>query len=157
MIPATLCFVFRDDPQPGILLGYKKRGFGMGKFDGFGGKLHDGETLPEAASRELYEESGLMTDPMDLLAMGMLTFYFPYKPEWDQEVHLFIAQKWTGSPAESEEMRPQWFSIDEIPLHGMWDDSQFWIPYILNNQSIHATFIMNDDNETVKEYSIQLG
>jgi hypothetical protein len=28
-----------------ILLGYKKRGFGMGKFNGFGGKVEKGETI----------------------------------------------------------------------------------------------------------------
>ena len=157
MIQATLCFVFRDQPRPALLLGYKKRGFGMGKYDGFGGKLKDGETLPIAALRELNEESGLVVKPSDLAPYGTITFIFPNKPIWDQEVHLFVAQKWSGIPTESEEMRPQWFNLDELPLNNMWDDSQYWIPHILHQQPIYATFIMNDDNETVRDYSIQLG
>jgi len=156
MIQATLCFIFRDDPQPGILLGYKKRGFGMGKYDGFGGKLQDGESVPQAALRELHEESGLIVNPPDLNALGNLTFIFPYKPAWDQEVHLFVAQKWQGTPAESEEMRPEWFTLDDLPFDHMWDDSHFWIPYLLRRQHIQGTFVLNQDNETVKEYSIQL-
>jgi len=72
MIQATLCFLFRDEPYPGILLGYKKRGFGLGKYGGFGGKLKDGETLAWAASRELREESGLIADPHELAYLGSL-------------------------------------------------------------------------------------
>ncbi len=48
-----------EDPSQGrILLGMKKRGFGEGKWNGFGGKVNliDGryqETIEEAAMREL--------------------------------------------------------------------------------------------------------
>lgn len=34
-----------------ILLGYKKRGFGQGKWNGFGGKLMEGESIEDAAKR----------------------------------------------------------------------------------------------------------
>ncbi len=156
MIQATLCFIFRDNPTPGILLGYKKRGFGMGKFDGFGGKLHDGEAIHEAAIRELKEESSIIVDPPNLLPFGEITFIFPNKPSWDQEVHLFSAQRWYGTPTESEEMRPEWFSPDDLPFGNMWDDSHMLMPYFLQGHPIRATFILNHDNETVKEYSIQL-
>ena len=44
----TLVFIRR---QGEILLGYKKRGFGAGKWNGFGGKVEAGETIEEAAER----------------------------------------------------------------------------------------------------------
>lgn len=34
-----------------VLLGMKKRGFGAGKWNGFGGKVQPGETIEEAARR----------------------------------------------------------------------------------------------------------
>lgn len=34
-----------------ILLGMKKRGFGQGKWNGFGGKIEQGETIAEGAVR----------------------------------------------------------------------------------------------------------
>lgn len=38
--------------QPGrVLLGMKKRGFGAGKWNGFGGKVHLGESIEQAARR----------------------------------------------------------------------------------------------------------
>jgi 8-oxo-dGTP pyrophosphatase MutT (NUDIX family) len=48
-----------------ILLGRKKRGFGAGKANGFGGKVEVGETIKEAAVREMQEESGVTIDPAD--------------------------------------------------------------------------------------------
>ncbi len=38
--------------QPGkILLGMKKRGFGEGRWNGFGGKVEKGETIEQGARR----------------------------------------------------------------------------------------------------------
>ena len=34
-----------------VLLGMKKRGFGVGRWNGFGGKVHSNETVLEAAKR----------------------------------------------------------------------------------------------------------
>ncbi|CAN0505072.1 unnamed protein product, partial [Ectocarpus sp. 12 AP-2014] len=38
-----------DDDSKEILLGMKKRGFGEGKWNGFGGKVESGESVEEAA------------------------------------------------------------------------------------------------------------
>ncbi|KAG4070235.1 hypothetical protein HA402_003925 [Bradysia odoriphaga] len=54
----TLVFVFDDDKQR-LLLGLKKRGFGLGKYNGFGGKVEENESIDDAALRELNEECGL--------------------------------------------------------------------------------------------------
>ena len=43
MKPTTL--VFPIDEQNRILLGLKKRGFGADKYNGFGGKINDGESF----------------------------------------------------------------------------------------------------------------
>ena len=45
---STLAFV-RESAR--ILLGYKKRGFGEGRWNGFGGKVEPGEMIEEAAKR----------------------------------------------------------------------------------------------------------
>ena len=46
----TLVFALR----PGeVLLGLKKRGFAEGWWNGFGGKVEPGETIPEGAKRSV--------------------------------------------------------------------------------------------------------
>ena len=51
--------VVRDRGGRRVLLGKKLRGFGAGYFNGFGGKVEAGESVVEAAHRELQEEAGV--------------------------------------------------------------------------------------------------
>lgn len=71
-------------------------------------------------------------------------------------MHVFMAQKWLGTSKESEEMRPEWFTLDNIPLDQMWDDTHYWLTHVLVGQSINAYFNFNEDNETAKSFFIQL-
>jgi 8-oxo-dGTP pyrophosphatase MutT (NUDIX family) len=68
-------FCRRQQPSE-ILLGMKKRGFGMNKWNGFGGKVEVNETIPQAAARELQEECGLDVDIAALAKRGLLRFQF---------------------------------------------------------------------------------
>jgi len=52
MKQTTLCYLIKEKPQIQILLGMKKRGFGEGKLNGFGGKVKESETVEEAARAE---------------------------------------------------------------------------------------------------------
>lgn len=67
----TLCMVY-DNKR--ILLGMKKRGFGSGRWNGFGGKIEADESIETAALRELKEEVGLEAKRIDKRAV--LTFKF---------------------------------------------------------------------------------
>ena len=73
MKPTTLVFVRRDDGA--VLLGKKRRGFGVDKWNGFGGKVRSGESLRQAAVRELQEEVGLIVQPEHLVLTGHLQFH----------------------------------------------------------------------------------
>ncbi len=115
MNEVTLCFPLANRESPIVLLGLKKRGFGQGKYVGFGGKIEAGETVEEAAVRELEEETGLQATVEDLEPAGRLMFLFPARPEWDHLVHVYQLRHWQGKPQESAEMRPQWFAVDAIP------------------------------------------
>lgn len=67
MIIQTLCLVFQS---PRLLLGLKKRGFGQGRWNGFGGKVKVGEPLEAAAIRETQEEAGIIVS--DITKRGVL-------------------------------------------------------------------------------------
>jgi 8-oxo-dGTP pyrophosphatase MutT (NUDIX family) len=97
-----------------VLLGLKKRGFGAGYYNGFGGKVEPGETVRAAAARELLEESGLDAAAAALRRRGTLTFHFDDQPRpW--RVAVYEATAWRGEPTESDEMAPAWYEESAIP------------------------------------------
>ncbi|MBN2549745.1 MAG: NUDIX domain-containing protein [Anaerolineales bacterium] len=155
MVEATLCFLVQGKPISQVLLGWKKRGFGCGKYGGFGGKVEAGETIRQAALREMEEESSVRVVPEHCDYVGRLDFRFPFRPGWSQVVHVFLATRWRGEPRESGEMRPLWFALAQIPYASMWQDSIHWLPPILAGRRLEAVFTFKADNETVDEYEIK--
>lgn len=143
----TLCLV-RANSQ--ILLGYKKRGFGANRWNGFGGKLGEGETVLEAAHRELVEECGIVGK--NFREAGLMRFHIAHE-KLEIEVHLFEVSDFEGEPVETEEMRPQWFYENELPFDQMWPDDRFWFPYFLERRKFNAEFFFKDTNQLI-DYKI---
>ncbi len=145
----TLCFLHQGDQ---VLLGMKKRGFGAGKWNGIGGGVHValGETIEDAARREVMEEIGVTVRDLD--QMALLHFESTGRPDdtWQFECHVFVARAWEGEPVESDEMRPQWFAIDAVPFDEMWLDDRFWLPRVLQGERLEATFVYKDGVEITR-------
>lgn len=120
-----------------VLLGMKKRGFGVGLWNGFGGKVEDGESIEEAAMRELQEEVGISDG--SLSKAGVLEFSFDSEDKV-LEVHIFRLTNFTDTSTESEEMKPEWFSFDSIPLSQMWSSDTYWLPLFLDNKTFEGEF-----------------
>lgn len=154
MRQATLCLPVRGDPPTEVLLGFKKAGFGVGKYTGFGGKVETGETVAQAAVREMQEETGVTVAVDELEKVGELAFVFPSRPLWSQEVHVFLAYSWRGEAVEGREMRPVWFPVACLPYEEMWDDGATWMPRVLAGDRIQATFTFGGDNETVDKVEV---
>lgn len=130
----TLCLIFKNGK---ILLGLKKRGFGEGRWNGFGGKIDAGETIETAALRELKEEVGITASNME--HVGILDFSFESDPKV-LEVHIFKVLEYTGETIETEEMKPQWFDFADIPYEHMWSDDIHWLPLVLKGEKVRGTF-----------------
>jgi len=144
---ATLCFLVKKDE---ILLAKKKRGFGKGKWNGIGGKPKQKESIKKAFIRETEEE--INVTPVSYQEVAILNFFYPYDPDSNQEVHVFLVTKWKGEPAKSEEMRPKWFDkgIHQIPFDYMWPDDKHWLPLILNGQKIRGDFIFEKGDRLIE-------
>ena len=142
----TLSFV-HDDSR--VLLGMKKRGFGAGRWNGFGGKVQEGETIEGAAMRELEEESGIT--PSEVECRGVLTFVFKGDP-MPLEVHVFSVTAYEGEPRETEEMAPKWFLHGEIPYDSMWPDDKYWLPLFLKDKQFVGEFVFSE--HTDKPYEL---
>ena len=125
---------------------YEKRGFGVGKYNGYGGKVKEGESVEQTALREFQEESELKAELKDLKKVGEFDFFFPHKPEFDQTVHTFLVTNYMGEPKETEEMAFEWFDIDKIPYYKMWDDDKYWLPKVLAGKILKARFVFTPKN-----------
>ena len=145
----TLCVLY-DETR--VLLAMKKRGFGAGRWNGFGGKVENGEIVQAAALRECQEEGGIT--PINLIARGVLTFFFAGDPV-ELEVHLFSASTFSGELRETEEMRPQWFVRDTIPYSEMWPDDRYWLPLFLEGKTLRANFHFQD-HDTLLRHTIDV-
>ena len=140
----TLCVIYNNEK---ILLGMKKKGFGQGRWNGFGGKVEEGESVEDAARRELFEEAGIRAG--DLKKRGLLNFEFEGDPKI-LKVHVFSAFDIHGEPQESNEMKPQWFGLEEIPLDNMWPDDKYWLPLLLSGKNFEGYFNFRGHNTILR-------
>ena len=132
----------------------KKRGFGEGKWNGVGGKVNADETIELAALRELKEEIGVESKEEHLESMGILKFRSENsKFNWD--CHVYFLKSWQGEPTESEEMRPQWYSFDQIPFGSMWVDDKYWLPLVIGGDKINADFFFNNEGNEILKMNIK--
>ena len=136
----TLCIV-HDEGR--VLLGMKKRGFGMDKWNGFGGKVQEGETIEQAAIRELQEEANIT--PTKIEKVGKLNFKFLDTGK-EMDVTVFSVTDFDGIPSETEEMRPHWFLKSEIPYDKMWTDDRYWLPLLFAGKKFNGNFDYTDYN-----------
>ncbi len=137
-----------------ICLAMKKRGFGIGRWNGVGGKMDERDkTIEDAAKRETEEEIGVFAN--ELKKIAEMSFYFPHNSAWDQLVHVYFSESWIGEPKESEEMSPKWFSAKEIPFQEMWPDDEFWLPEVLRGNLLKATFKFGE-NDVILEKEVKI-
>jgi 8-oxo-dGTP diphosphatase len=148
-----VCVVYllreRADGEREVLLGYKRRGLGLGRVVGIGGKVEPGESVREGAVREVLEETGLRLDADDLVPAGVLDYLFPTRPAWSQRSYVFTCRRWAGEPVETDEIVPAWFAVDDIPFARMWDDAARWLPGVLEGGAVDATYTFGADLATV--------
>lgn len=139
----TLLLLRRDDK---ILLAMKKRGFGEGRWNGIGGKVEAGESVEQAVIREAEEEIGMTPSGLTQIALLHFDEFMNGEPAL-MHAHVFEATAWTGEPTESDEMRPQWFALGDIPYDDMWSTDRYWLPQVLAGQKVIGDFTLNESDE----------
>lgn len=147
----TLCFIERDGK---ILLGKKKRGFGAGRWNGFGGKVEVGEELFPSLAREAEEELGLELDQTRIEKVGELYFTVLDHNDWnDIDVHVYYGTC-DSEPIETEELAPGWFLRDALPYDEMWVDDKYWLPLLLAGKKFVGRFTLTESN-VLSKWSVE--
>ncbi|MFT3785224.1 MAG: 8-oxo-dGTP diphosphatase [Tepidisphaeraceae bacterium] len=148
---ATLVFVRRGDE---LLLIHKKRGLGAGKINGPGGRLDPGESPVQCAVREVQEE--LHVTPIEPKLAGELLFQFVDEASKGLSIHgyVFLTDRFTGTPTETDEAVPLWTRIDKIPFDRMWTDDALWMPHLLAGRLFMGKFVFHGEQMLWHDVSV---
>lgn len=148
------CLENREGKVQYVLLGLKKEASRgpefKGVFNGFGGGIERGESIWQAAARELFEESGLIVSQHDLEWLGIIKARFAHKPNLALFIHFFKTTRFFGFPCETKEMKPQWFSVKKIPLDQMWPSDSWWMPFFLQNKKFKMRVFFRPDRSIIE-------
>jgi hypothetical protein len=56
-------------------------------------------------------------------------------------------------------MKPEWFSIKDIPFERMWASDRVWLPRVLAGENVHGVLLLGEANtvtsidlETVQDF-----
>ncbi len=149
---ATLGIVIHNGK---LLLGEKKKGeIGTGVLSGPGGKLDPGETIPECLIRETREEFAVELDPgsLELVAYiifhrgrarfvfinKILDFFGRRSSVPDFGVSVYRARILSGEPAETDDMIPGLYPLDDLPLGRMYEADRHWLPKATRGEKFNA-------------------
>jgi mutator protein MutT len=152
---ATLCFLVKKDDSgkvEQVCLAMKKKGFGVGMWNGVGGKVEEGETVEQAMVREVEEEIGVKIVQFE--NRGKIMFADDGEKSFTFEVHVFLSTSWVGEPEETDEMSPKWFNVSAIPYESMWIDDQYWLPQIIEGRTVDAEFYLGKDGGEILDSKV---
>ena len=135
---AVLCYLFDGD---NILLIDKKTGLGKGLVNAPGGHIEEAETASEAAMREINEETGVSITSVEY--KGVLEFQFT--DGLAMRGHVFFAHEHSGEIGETDEARPFWCPVSDLPYDKMWEDDRLWLPLALEGRRFTGRFIFDGE------------
>ncbi|MGM9465895.1 NUDIX domain-containing protein [Streptomyces sp. TR1341] len=99
-----------------ILLSQRGGPYGYRRWHLPSGKLDQGETLTAGAARELFEETGVTTDP-DHLELRHVVHH--RQEDGSERIgFFFVATEWAGTPVNKEPekcLALQWFATHDLP------------------------------------------
>ncbi|MCJ7647026.1 MAG: NUDIX domain-containing protein [Candidatus Lokiarchaeota archaeon] len=146
LVPRTLIFIEKD-LQVLLIKKKKKNSFGYDRLNGIGGHIEKGEEPFESAKREILEETGLIIERLELVAIIFIEIRI------DPGILLFVfkGEYPGGKLFESNEGELIWMKIDSIKdIDGIVKDLPFLLDVSINHTSGSRPIIgkyLYDENE----------
>lgn len=142
----TLCYPEKDGKYLMLYRNRKKNDPNGGKWIGIGGHLEKGELPHECAARELFEETGLMSQKMILA--GQIFFY---SDEYEDEcMYLYRAEGLSGTVTDCDEGTLQWIEKPRIPTLPMWEGDMLFLDLLLKNSPFFTMSLTYEKDKLVE-------
>jgi len=143
---AALCFCIKEENGKisDVLLLKKKVGFSKDKWNGSGGIVkNENQDVDDYMYEETQKQTGIILKNYEKVAE--LNFVFPKKNEQSHLAHIYLCRKWEGEPKETDEAKPQWFKVEDIPYNDMFPADIFWLPKIMTGKLIKVIVVYDND------------
>ena len=119
----TLCYLERGEEYLLLHRTKKERDENRDKWIGVGGKFEEGESPEDCLLREVWEETGLRLERYRY--RGIVTFVSDVYP--CEYMHLFTADRWSGTPHDCAEGELAWLPKREFASLPMWEGDKIFL------------------------------
>lgn len=149
----TMCIVQEDDK---ILLINRPDKLGFPGYLGPGGKVDFPESLTEGAVRELWEETGLIVQPEDLIFKGIDEYVMP-QTNYRYMVFNYLARRYEGelrsNPPEGE---LRWVHLNEALSLPMQPWFKRRLPLFFEMGTFEISVVWDEDEKRSIEEKVKL-
>lgn len=149
----TICYI--DNGEQLLLLHRNKRknDIHYGKWISVGGKFEVGETPEQCAKREIYEETGLIANILELC--GFITFPNFTQDGEDWYSFVYRVHDFSGELlSECPEGTLQWVDYDKVLTKPTWQGDYLFLKWILEKQPYFSAQF-SYQNEQLIDYSVE--
>lgn len=130
-IVGTLGYVLRGDEVLLIHRNARKNDQHLGKYNGLGGKLEANEDVVAGFRRELFEESGLIAEKLQLRGTVSWPGFGIRGENWLG--FIFRVDEFSG---ELKSVNPEgeldWYPISQLSQLPMWEGDRYWLPLVFD-------------------------
>lgn len=142
----TLCYIEQDGKYLMLHRVKKENDVNKDKWIGIGGHFEENESPEECLLREVREETGLQL--ISYRFRGIITFI---SDRWDTEyMHLFTADKFSGSIGECDEGELCWVEkskVNELPI---WEGDKIFLRMLQERQDFFSLKLKYEGEKLVE-------
>ena len=133
-IVGTLGYVLSPDRSEVLLVKRCGRAHDhhLGKYNGLGGKLKQGEDVQACMIREIHEEAGISCREMQLRGTVNWPGFGPNGENWLG--FIFLVTRFAGTPLKAnEEGELAWHTLTALGDLHMWEGDKYFLPLVFDD------------------------
>ena len=149
LVDTVLCYLRKEDKYLLLLRNKKKNDYNANKWIGVGGKVEPGETIDEAAIREIKEETGY--DVGFLKCAGEILFI---NDDYQEMMYVYEVRDFSGQLITCDEGELRWVPVKEIDNYPMWEGDKEFLPLLFKGEKYFKMKLTykNKDLISVEKY-----
>ena len=143
MILSTMCYIQKENQTLLLHRTKKEHDVNQGKWIGVGGKFEPGESAEDCMIREIYEETGLIANELNLHAFVCFSGLLDGE---DEGMFIFTCHDFKGNLHECNEGELKWINNDEILSLPMWEGDHYFYQWIHDDFFHSAKLVYENDH-----------